>query len=589
MRIRRAPNIKGRYRSGQTGRTVNSLAYAFSGSNPDLPTPPFLPVFNRFLWVGCALIDQSKPDSSVNFPIKFHNDLKSSSSNSNSRTDHSHDEVRSLCYSSGVIIIHSSVSKRFTSGRIAFCNGQRVRLLAVLFLVVGLVATSARAANVVTIGDSLTAEYDTIPDVPNFINLPTDYAKVTVPGWVSMSWVEVMHRMRPQYFNFGGYKVLPKMWSVPQMSGFEYNWGIPGVTSGQYREFVMATPWSKPAFFAARLPLEEQLANTANRVVIWLGGNDFRATYGTIYDGGSSTALISGIKSNLSRIINFVRQRNPKAQIVIVNVPDLGATPAKKAAHPDPLKRANVTAATQAANQLIASLAAKQGIPVANAYGQTANLIKGVHYYFGAVEIVNDMEADNNPRYAFTRDGLHPNTASQIRNARAIISAFNAGYNAGIPQITDAEALALLRINRNQPYYDWLAENDITNKSFIDDAEGDGIPQFVEYALGLNPTAPDADQLPVTLGGPVAGYSGNMSVQCTPDPTRRRMARVRVQYSTDLVTWHGVPATNVITKAAGAFTAVVPPTSKKAYVRLKVSTIPPSGSTVSVYAVLRLN
>src|ERR1700709_1063467 len=28
----------GRYRSGQTGRTVNPLAYAFVGSNPTLPT-----------------------------------------------------------------------------------------------------------------------------------------------------------------------------------------------------------------------------------------------------------------------------------------------------------------------------------------------------------------------------------------------------------------------------------------------------------------------------------------------------------------------------------------------------------------------
>ena len=28
----------GRYRSGQTGETVNLLAYAFSGSNPLLPT-----------------------------------------------------------------------------------------------------------------------------------------------------------------------------------------------------------------------------------------------------------------------------------------------------------------------------------------------------------------------------------------------------------------------------------------------------------------------------------------------------------------------------------------------------------------------
>ena len=33
-------NGTGRYRSGQTGRTVNPLAYAFAGSNPALPTIP---------------------------------------------------------------------------------------------------------------------------------------------------------------------------------------------------------------------------------------------------------------------------------------------------------------------------------------------------------------------------------------------------------------------------------------------------------------------------------------------------------------------------------------------------------------------
>ena len=35
--ISNAPS-EGRYRSGQTGRTVNPLAYAFAGSNPALPT-----------------------------------------------------------------------------------------------------------------------------------------------------------------------------------------------------------------------------------------------------------------------------------------------------------------------------------------------------------------------------------------------------------------------------------------------------------------------------------------------------------------------------------------------------------------------
>jgi len=462
------------------------------------------------------------------------------------------------------------------------------RSLAVLCFLISL-AASAPAANVVTIGDSLTAEYDTIPDVPNFINLPTDYAKITVPGWESMSWVEAIHKTTPSYFNFGGYKNLPDLWSVPRMSGFEYNWGIPGVTSTQYKDFVSATLWSNPTYFALRLPLEDQLQHTATRVVIWLGGNDFRAVYGTIYDGGNSDALVSTLIANLSRTIDFVRSQNAGAQIVLVNVPDLGATPSKKAAHPDPLKRARVTAATKAANAGITTLAAQKLIAVADSYSLTANLIKGVPFYFGAVEFVNDMDADNNPRYLFTRDGLHPNTAAQIRNARKIITAFNSGYNAGIPQITDAQALALLGINPNQPYYDWLAGYGITNKSFIADTDGDKIRQLVEYAFGLDPTKPDAGELPAWLGGPVAGYSGNVSVWFTPDPSRKRMVRVDAQYSTDLVTWHTVPGTNVHTNAAGTVIAVVPPTPADPYVRLKVSTVPPSGSTVSVYAVLRLN
>ena len=38
----------GRYRSGQTGRTVNPLAFAFAGSNPALPILPATPPIEIF-------------------------------------------------------------------------------------------------------------------------------------------------------------------------------------------------------------------------------------------------------------------------------------------------------------------------------------------------------------------------------------------------------------------------------------------------------------------------------------------------------------------------------------------------------------
>ena len=282
-----------------------------------------------------------------------------------------------------------------------------VRLLSILLLCLG---ANVQAAKVVTIGDSLTAEYDTIPDLPNFINLPTDYAEVTVPGWEALSWTEVVGRMRPGNFDLGGFKSLPDLWSVPRMSGYEYNWGIPGATSSQYRDFLQASVLSNPFFFIARQPLEDQLQHTANRVVIWLGANDFREAYGTIYEGGRSDVLIANLVSNLSFIIDFVRLQNPRLQIVLVNVPDLGATPAKKAAYPNPAKRARVTAATQAANAEIAALATQKSVPLADAYSLTANLVNDVPLRLGPVQFVNDQNSDNNPRYIFTRDGLHPNS-----------------------------------------------------------------------------------------------------------------------------------------------------------------------------------
>ena len=436
----------------------------------------------------------------------------------------------------------------------------------------------ASAAKVVTIGDSLTAEYDVIPDIPGFDSLPTDYAKVTVTGWEALSWVEVAAKLRGTFFDFGKWKDLSDPWLIPRLSGYEYNWAVPGVDAGQYENFVTSRNFENPFYFAARQPLEDQLSDTAQRVVIWLGGNDFRGNYGSLYDGQDSSSFAAGLLDDLGKIIDFVKSQNSHAQIVIVNEPDLGATPTKKAAHPDPAKRARVTAVTEVVNAGIVKLAALKGVVVADAYASTAALVRGEPLYFGGVRIVDDKEADNNPRYAFARDGLHPNTALQILNARVIIRAFNKGYAAGIPKITDTEALTLLGIDRDQPFFDWLARRGIDDKSFEADSDGDGLAQLAEYAFGLNPKAADADLLPVSIGGAVPGFSGDVSVRFRPKVARAHYVAVKVQYSTDGVAWVSVPPARVVANADASFTAAVPKTDAPAQLRLKVVTIPPSGS-----------
>lgn len=463
----------------------------------------------------------------------------------------------------------------------------RSLVCAVIFASFAFSANSPAAPDVVAIGDSLTAEYDTIPRIPGFSAEATAYAEVTRSGWVSMSWVEVAARVQPAYWDFGGNRSLSSPWSVPRLSGYEYNWGIPGIMAAQYEDFMTSSAVQNFAYFTLRQPLEGQLRSPADRVVIWLGGNEFRANYGRLYDGGSSKALIDGLIGDLSRIVDAVKRRNSRLQIVIANIPDLGATPSKKAAHPDAAKRARVTAATVAANTRIADLAKKKGVGLANVYAITDLLVRGVPLYFGAVRLVDDEHPDNAPQYTFTRDGLHPNTCLQVFNARMITAAFNARYNAGIPAITNAQALALLGIHPNEPYFTWLDGYGIEDKAYTADGDDDGVTQLVEYAFDLDPTRADADAIAVTVGGPVPGIVGTKSVHVVPDPARLRHVKTVVQYSANATTWLDVPSRNIVRQSGGAFVAVIPPTTGPQFLRLRVATIPPAGSTVSVSSVLR--
>ncbi len=438
---------------------------------------------------------------------------------------------------------------------------------------------AAPAANVVTLGDSLTAEYDIIPRNPGFSNEATAYAEVTVAGWESMSWVEVLARMQRAQFNFGGNKKWPDLWSVPRLTGFEYNWGIPGIEAGQYEDFVTSSAWSSFAYYLLRQPLEDQLKNKAQRVVIWLGTNEFRANYGRLYDGANPQSLIDGLLDDLTRITDFVRKKNSKLQIVVATIPDVGASPSKREAHPDPVRRARVTAAITEANRRIALLAAKKGAGLADTFDRTARLIRGEPLYFGAVEIIDDLDEDNDPHYAFTRDGLHPNTPLQIENARAIVRAFNTKFKAGLPAITDAQALALLGINANEPYYDWLASFGLTDKLFNTDEDGDALPRLFEFAFGLDPTVTETS--PVALF-PSVDHLGELRVEYAPVRDRGRYAKVQPQWSADRVVWHDLAATRVTTNAGVVSATFL--ASEGAFHRLKLSTISPSGSTVSVFA-----
>jgi lysophospholipase L1-like esterase len=435
---------------------------------------------------------------------------------------------------------------------------------------------SAHSDDLVVIGDSLSAEYAAIPEIAGFSTEPTRYADVTVRGWTSMSWSEIIARLHIDGLDLGRFRRLSDPWIPPRLSGYEFNWGIPGLEAGQYEDFVTSSVTENFAYFALRQPLENQLRNEAERVVIWLGTNDFRANYGRFYDDENPDAFIDSLIGDLTQIIDFVQRKNGALQIVIANIPDLGATPSKREAHPDPARRARVTAATTEANARIAQLAAQKGLAVADTYSVTARLISGAPLFFGAVKIADAADDDNNPRFAWTRDGLHPNTALQIEIARAIIRAFNDGFAAALPQITDFQALALLRIDPNEPYYEWLELHGLSKRRFSADSDGDHLNNLVEYAFGLDPSAADADALPVRIDS--TQTPSGLVLAWTPDAARVRHVRIQPQYSLDGALWQKVPSTEIVVHDDGSLSATAP-VAAPSQIRLKISVIPPSGAS----------
>lgn len=426
---------------------------------------------------------------------------------------------------------------------------------------------SAQPLRLAVLGDSLSAEYDPITGITG-VDDPTEYAAITVSGWESMSWVEVVGRLRTSAVSLGGFGNDFLEWGVFRFAGYEYNFAVPGFETSQFEQIVNSSIFSDPQFLPYKLQIADVLHNHADAAVVWLGGNDFRANYGSLYEGNSPTSLITSLSNNLAKVLDFVRAQKPGIKLVVVNLPDLGATPSKQAAHPDPVKRANVTAATILANQAITNLAVARGIPVADVFSLTYNLIAGETAWIGPVNFYPGSDPDNNPRYEFTRDGLHPNACLQAIIAGRILDTFNQAYATGIPRITDGEILNLIGINPMQPYLDWVSTNAPASGGIGDDPDSDGLVNLAEFVFDSDPMLPSVHPLAIDAS------NSPFEIRYHPDPDRLRLVKVIPEWSTNLDSWEPVPEPNLATASNGQVTVTLPGGEVSRYVRLQISIRP---------------
>ena len=395
------------------------------------------------------------------------------------------------------------------------------------------------AEQIVTLGDSLTFAYEaefgfqyTIPIVG-----PT-YGDGFGPQ--VKNWIEILNdpAYRNQFFDIGVRdtyniaevpNVLP--WLPPLapeatlLFRHEYNWAVPGQTVDQMRRFISGTASFldilgenddfdllalavnltdfNPSQYAL-LDFEQQIQNDAERLTFFIGGNDVRGIYGTVYNGASAGTFVADFMADSVAVLDRVQELNPNIQVVIVNVPHIGITPEIKGKYPtDPVKTARVTTVLDDLNSQLKALAQTRGFGYADIYTSTLSLLGPSPLCIHGIGFENVGTATGDLSKVWLNGPIsanfHPNTNAHAIIANAVIDAFNETYNTGIAPLTATEILGGLHgktsTQIDMGFEAWMTCFELPGLSENDDTDGDGITAGVEFGLGLDPTQKDAHKL----------------------------------------------------------------------------------------------
>lgn|GEM_PF-441592 len=409
-----------------------------------------------------------------------------------------------------------------------------------IFSVMLFLALPARATEqIVTLGDSLTFAYE------------AEFGfKVTIPFVASYgdgfgpkvrNWVEILNDpvYRHNSFDLGAREDITVLSIFDIFFRNKNNWAIPGLKVNGLRRFVNGeetflnlldlgpdlTYIIEHSNFsdAAQFPLgdlKSQIQNTAKRLTFFIGGNDVRTIYGTVYNGGSAGSFIQDFIGDSAAVLDWVLALNPNIQIVVVNVPHIGITPDVKGSWPtDPVKTERVTVLLRELNRQLAGLATARGLGYADVFTPTLPLINSAPLCIHGITFLNTGSATGALDHVWLNGPIsanfHPNTNAQAIVANVIINAFNTRYQTGIAPLTATEILSgLLGKTTSQidmTFAEWMSAYGLAGRDGTDDSDGDGIPAAVEFALGMNPSLSDAS----TINSGIVNNSGSLALEMT--------------------------------------------------------------------------
>lgn len=402
------------------------------------------------------------------------------------------------------------------------------------------------AEEVLVLGDSLSKEYS-----------------VEFPHLDARNWLEILDAERHEEFDAGSFEVYPDF----RATGHEYNWSFPGATTEE-----MLDNLTGDGFFQkiAQEELEDQLEDEVNRVVIFLGGNDVDKEYDRLYAGEETDDITNAIYGNLVEILHWVKSRNPSLDIVLVNVPHVGATPKVKKEHgTNPENVANVTAALSDLNKRLEQFAREENIGYADIFTITTDLLEEKPFCISGVPFIDESHSNAAKFYLWLggalADEFHPNTNAQAVVANTIVSAFNRHFEAGITPLGGTEILGeLLDIEPDRSFEEWIACYELGDQAGAGaDGDHDGWDNFMEFVFDMDPTKRDAP--PLTVTGPY---------QVTFRPRLRQSEHFSwtVETSTGLEDWTPTPASALAEAPFGAYQWSAPdPAPAEFFVRVTLT------------------
>lgn len=426
-------------------------------------------------------------------------------------------------------------------------------LLAAL-LIVCPTTLHATPFKLLAVGDSLTEEYrfETPFSAPDSSPFSAN----------TQNWVEILHQQRPAQFTMGGYSSSLGAYADFRNGGYEYNYGVPGFTAERWRRILY------PSFSdlltvegaigeVTRTELNSDLA-AIDAVLIFLGGNDLKTNFSSIYFDAIPPALLSQIPTRLEAIHTYLRHRSPpNTPILLCTVPDIAASPDifLKPEYSDPALKLRARQRVAAMNQTIIQFAESQphtqivriDFLSDDLYELDPFHLNGTTFTY--YQLPEGLE--NPPLHLFCKDGFHPGTMLHARIANLILAAINQVAVTPIPPLTNREILSeILTQNPEQPYIDWALANNLSPE----------IPHqhLVEYLLDQHPIQTHPDR----------------TLTYTPSETALRYATLTTHESPTLSNFQPVPENRIHPLPQNTLQITPPPNAPRNFYQLQATPKP---------------